>query len=216
MIQLEARALLMSTEVKSQHVVSLLWVYAAAGIQPTADMKNMLQCKLMSMAPELTTAQLGVLWWSAAKGKTCIPPETRTLECLKRRTSELIGQFNDGALQILRWSDALLCVTHGNTTKEMMHVDILRTIQRVAPSSEMESILAAAPPSLKVESVTVTEDDTAYTFSEDVETPQDEYECYTQVSAFSTKKAWTQGDTRSDPIHPTHTLTILTNRSRTE
>jgi hypothetical protein len=54
MLRLETRILSMTAEVKSHHLVSLLWGYAALGIQPTEGMKEMLQCKVLEKVKELT------------------------------------------------------------------------------------------------------------------------------------------------------------------
>jgi hypothetical protein len=205
MLRLETRILSMTAEVKSHHLVSLLWGYAAFGIQPTEGMKEMLQCKVLEKVKELTCAQLAVIWWAAAQGKNCIALDDKTLQCLAGRTDDLASHFKTREKQILRWSDALLPVTHGTATKKVMQVDVLSTIQSMAPSSEMDSeaILALSQPPLNVACLAVADDDAVYDFCEDV---QAVYECYTKVSASSEEKAWLTGDTHSDLIH-THTST---------
>jgi hypothetical protein len=205
MALLETRILSMKSEMESRHVVLLLWGYAAAGIQPQESMRSMLQCKVLETISELTCAQVAVIWWAAAQAKNCTALDDTTLQYLARRTNDLASSFNNQEQQMLRWSEALLRVTHGAATKKVLEVDILSTIRRMAPSSEMDSeaILALSEPPPKLPGLAAAEVDAVYDFCEDI---QAVYECYTQVGPYSTEKAWLTGDTHSDLIQ-SHTCT---------
>ena len=162
------------------------------------------------------------MWWAAAKGRTCIALDIETIQCMTERTNELASHLNGRHVQMLKWSDVLLRVAHGDATKERMRVDILRSLHRMAPSSRMDTAailgLSPAPPtedssgvrhaknsacqelslrraqkSASHELSFVPDDDVVYDASADVDEHTQEYECYAQVGPFSTEKAWLPG-----------------------